>query len=153
MSGFGRELFLENETRLAHYCEWVEASRETDRREFVWSLLERSKRDPSCKILAANAATLINRLDSLAKANLSGAQFPFAKIPKVILDQADATKTDMRFADLSQGSFPDADFSGSLIDGIAFGRLPTLKVEGILGNIAFTLDNRLIAELGLLTAI
>lgn len=149
LPGFGRELLQDNSTRKNYYFEWVEEDRQLERRDFLWSLLERSKRDLTrqnvlIRKLAVNAAILINRFDSFVEADLEGVQLPSAKLVCSLFNGANVSKADLSSVDLQQSSFEDVDFRGSACQNVALGRLPKLNAHGHLQDIVFSSDQRLI---------
>lgn len=148
LPGFGRELLEDKSSRMNYFLDWVEES--IDRRDFLWSLVELSKRDDTRKDerirkIAANAALLINRLESFAEADLSRAQLSSARLADSIFDGANVSHTDISSADLSQSSLDGADFRGCHCENLKFGTLPTLQAKGEIGTIALSPDQRLLA--------
>ncbi|KAG9063574.1 hypothetical protein KI688_004459 [Linnemannia hyalina] len=114
-------------------------------RQQLRDAIEQSKTNASATVAAANAITILVRAGVLFNgADLCGIKIPGADVSYGQFDSAKLQGADLTGVDLSRSWLRQADLSHAQLDGVRFGELPYIKVDGTVQACAYSPDGRML---------
>ncbi|KAF9145812.1 hypothetical protein BGX30_006584 [Mortierella sp. GBA39] len=114
-------------------------------RQRLRDAIEQSKTDASATTAAANAITILVRAGvPFNGADLCDIKIPGADVSYGQFDSAQLQGADLTDVDLSRSWLRQADLSHAQLDGVRFGELPYIKVDGPVQACAYSPDGRML---------
>ncbi|KAG9070336.1 hypothetical protein KI688_009673 [Linnemannia hyalina] len=113
--------------------------------QYLRAVIDQSKTDSSATIAATNAITILVRAGvTFHGADLRGIKIPGADLSYGQFDSAQFKGADLTSVNLSGSWLRQADLSHAQMEGVLFGELPYLKVEGSVTACAYSPDGSML---------
>ncbi|KAG9063917.1 hypothetical protein KI688_004031 [Linnemannia hyalina] len=110
------------------------------------SVIDQSKTDPAAIIGAANAITILVKAGALFHGvDLQGIKVPGADLSDGQFDFAVFRGADLTGVNFARSWLRQVDMSMALLEGVRFGELPYLEVEGYIKDCAYSPDGKMLA--------
>ncbi|KAG0288595.1 hypothetical protein BGZ96_007692 [Linnemannia gamsii] len=111
-----------------------------------YAAIERSKKDPSAAVDAANAITALVRAgERFNGSDLSGARIPGADVSGGDFDSVQLIGADLNGATLTRAWFRHANFFGAKMKDVKFGEWPYLQMKAEVNTCAYSPNGLLLA--------
>jgi WD40 repeat protein len=105
-----------------------------------------SKHRNDITIAAANAATILNRMNfNFSGMDLAGIKIAGADLCQSLFYATNLREADLRWINFSDSMLSEANLSRSKMLGIEFGQLPWLQHDGCVNSICYSLDGKYLA--------
>lgn len=140
--------FIQDRWRIGFWTNWCQVPKEDsiERKQFLWSLVDKSRGHLENGKAAAHAITLLKLCgEVLNEHSLEGCELPQADLSGAVLSRVNCQKSNLQGVNFHLADLSEADLRMSQLSGASFGRLPSLHHKDFISSLAISSDDRYLA--------